>query len=140
MKKAVLSVVVALIAVPGTAWAEQYICIAEHAGGIRYFEDREEWGGTRFKVDEKYIVSKSDDPNFAYEVKETGETYATFRCEKPFDEYGFMRCEGFGGFFKMNNQSMRYMEVYAVGYVTSGEAVNEVGNTPSISVGECTSF
>jgi hypothetical protein len=125
--------------ITGIAGAQSWVCVADHATGFKY--DGNKWNAAHFKTDEKFLVTKSDNPKTAkWVVKKVGESFPTAFCEEDFTPSGALRCSGFEE-FRFNKKNLRFMSLYAIGYVTDGiglEALGKEGqNTPALTIGTC---
>ena len=77
---------------PATPKPEQYLCVTDHSAGMAYNAADKSWHSTTFRPDAKYIVSKSDRPNVAFQVTQVGQSFTPYLCKEPFDEYGYLEC------------------------------------------------
>lgn len=117
--------------------SKTYLCIADSAVGFKRDPKTQKWGSTEFNVEKKrYIVKRAGKDAH---VTEFGSQESFFNCAN-FNEYGFTRCQGLGEIFSFNDSSLRYMDIYTIGYVTSlksGDAKDVSSDTPYIEIGTC---
>jgi len=122
---------------------ERYICFPDHRTGFKYDASSKNWEQANFKSDHKYIISKSDDKRFTFEVKETGKNFPTFSCKEGFNEHGYLMCQGIGE-FKFNKKNGRYILTFSVGYYNvlpdTDFSTDEKSDTPYIEIGKCSPF
>lgn len=121
---------------------ETFLCVADKATGFFFDKVKKEWVSTNFRTSAKYLVTPSNQPDVSWEVKQVGEKWAHATCARDFNSNGNLICEGFGTEFRFNRNSLRYMNVYLIGYWSdgnpkSGVGGEEGGNTPSIEIGKC---
>lgn len=126
----------------GAAALEQYLCIGEKANGFRW--NGTEWIHSTFKTDaDKFLVYEVKpyellDKIFTFEVKRFGSDKVVQSCERYKTEtYVGTRiiCGGLGHGMLIDTKSLRYQEVYGLGYI---EGKDTDGNTPSLTIGTCT--
>ena len=120
-----------LLNAPSWAWATDYLCIAEKAGGVSFSESENKWVGSGFTSDDRYLVSTA---------KGTVSTFGSANplhsdCSFAFtgnDEEIFLCDEGFGTFI-MSDTKLRYLaSMPYTDYVTGGRK-----GTPNIEIGQC---
>lgn len=142
---------IVLAAITGSVFSqttalESYLCVADKATGFDFNKTRNEWVQANFRPTNKYVLARSKQPNFAWEVKDFGQTVSSAECRNSFNEVGNLFCSGLGGSdFRFNRNSLRYMKVYLIGYWNDGNPADrasvqlfaEGDNTPSIEIGKC---
>lgn len=146
MKKALSAVILLLAAIPlNPAFAqEQYICIGEKATGFKWDESRKSWEIVRFNArGDKFLVQRINPTKilgktYNFEVREFGRKDVRHRCER-FEtmtyEHPLINCGGIGFGMWINTETLRYQEVYGLGYI---DGKDDTGNTPSLTIGTCT--
>ena len=130
-----------------------YFCQPLASGGIKFFEQRKVWDGVKFNLGTGFVIKltsisdegSGDSPpqQVSVELKNLGEdssencwparktgTYLTIQERQT----GFS-CVTFGGTLIFNYETLRYLETYTWGYT---DGVDDVSDTPAITVGECT--
>lgn len=169
MKKMAISTLLAVqLIAPNMTFAQSnkdysgtYLCIADASGGIRYDDASNQWVGTRFNTDKRYILTAKanglvndpifDLPKMTYIItwKQHGANWDEFMsgCWTVSDElrkinpmssyldFGSLNCRAYGGPLTVNFNNLRFMSTYLYGFV-DGMDNNE--NTPFIHVGKCT--
>ena len=83
---------------------EKYLCTPDLSTGFRYNNNSKEWEQANFKTDHKYIISKSGDKNYVFQIIKIGMSYPICYCEQGFNEGGFLLCSGLGGIFRFNKK------------------------------------
>jgi hypothetical protein len=128
---------------PAISPATAYLCLPRETVGFKYNEDLKYWKKADLKTSAKYIVSRSQYKNFAWEVKHYGQKEPFSLCKDGFNDLGYLFCEN-AGEFRMNKKNMRYIRTYILGYYNcnvedeTGKILNEDGNcTPFIEIGIC---
>lgn len=86
---------------------------------------------------DKYQSVSANRP--VYVVREMGDDFPSAFCPKEFDSHGFIWCDGFGSIFRMNKKTLRFSSFYLLGYTVS-DLSRDRGNTPSVTIGECSPF
>jgi hypothetical protein len=124
------------------AGPETFLCVADKATGFSFNKVTKEWASTNFRASAKHLITRSKQTDVSWEVKEVGDKSAYTICAKDFNSNGNLICQGFGNEFRFNRNSLRYMNVYLIGYWTDGNPRSSVGgeeggNTPSIEIGKC---
>jgi len=124
---------------PAFAEDDSYVCAADSALGFDYNKTSRQWERADFKIENKYVVSKSSDVSKGLEVKKIGLSEGT-SCGDGFDENGLIRCIGILDFL-MNKKSLRYIVSHIYGYVIKEypkEGPLEEGSlTPYLEIGQC---
>lgn len=122
--------------VPALGQNEQYLCVSDQATGFTFENNR--WHPANFNVEEsKFLVRprKDDDlvaDSVAWVVVPLGANTPASACESPFNERGFLTCEGFYT-WRMNRRTLRFVAHYMFGYIDG----DDQGNTPSVHIGKC---
>lgn len=117
---------------------ESYLCIGEHATGFSFNEKNKTWSAARFKED-KWILKRSADPKYKWEVYGFGEDFPESGCEQDFNEAGNLFCDGISQ-FRMNKEKLRFLYIFPFGYWSDTEKykiLKEGKNTPSMQIGKC---
>lgn len=136
-------VIVALSIVEETIAADHYLCVAEKATGFSYDNAAREWKNTHFKITSKYIVSKPEGTEYAYQVTQVGEKYPISNCKSGFNGYGYLFCSGLGIDFTFNRKNGRYLSISPVGYINvlpELKITDENSDTPFIEIGKCSPY
>ena len=117
---------------------ESYLCIGEHATGFSFNEKNKTWSTAKFK-EEKWIVKRSADSNYKWEVYEFGENFPVSACEHDFNDAGNLFCDGIVQ-FRMNKEKLRFLYIHPLGYWSDNEnfkILKEGKNTPAMQIGKC---
>jgi len=123
---------------------DSYLCVSDISTGFRYNKALDKWEIVNFIGDlNQYIVSRSIDKNFAWEVKRKRESSELSFCKQDFDEYGFLHCES-NIIFKMNKFNLRFVNINPSGYYNSTlkndqrvMLYKDGSSTPYIEIGRC---
>ena len=152
---------------PSSAFAQNtedysgvYLCFEDASGCISYDDASKMWVGTKFRSDDRYILTvKSnglvndflDIPNMTYII--TWEKHGAnwdplskgcwtesnkLREINPMSSWapgGDLSCNLKGGQLKVNFNTLRFLNTYLKGYI---DGVDDNSNTPFINVGTCT--
>jgi hypothetical protein len=124
------------------AYAERFLCVAEHAAGVVYDEVRKQWQPAVGRTDRKYIIAEPDESiNLLYEfvVTEVGDSYFSYYCIDGFDQSGLIRCSSSYGYLMMNKNTGRFQSHYDYGYMEGPER-DSTDNTPFVQIGTCSPF
>ena len=134
MRKLIL---LAVLLSPASAFAEQYLCLAEKAVGFKYFDNQKNWASSDFDSGSKYTLSNSSgsfllrSPNFEEPLATCGD----------FNEAGVINCDGWVHFV-FNKKSGRFTESHQGSYHLVGSELFPKDGvevpTPSVSIGKCT--
>ena len=130
---------------------EKFLCVVEKSSGLSYNSALKDWQSTVFRADKKYIVSPAMSPfpdlfkpENAFEITELGDSIRTGWCKAGFTKDGFLFCDMFGGEFKFDRNSGRFLVSYTMGYfAVPPDSINtpaENDNTPYVAIGKCSSF
>ena len=132
------------LARPGSAGAEQYLCLAENSSGFSFNTHSGTWISTTFRTDDKYLIAPSKNPAHAFQVTRIGENSPSANCEDGFNEAGYLFCKGPAGEFKFNKKNGRFLKVFSFGYfnVVPGmnDTTDESSDTPYVQIGKCSPF
>jgi hypothetical protein len=117
---------------------DKYLCIADKATGFAW--NGSAWVTTAFKVEEKRYLVGDADPRQTQALNHTepvavtvfGESFPSIWCAAP--KFDVLNCEGYGERIRINLNSLRFITVYMVGFV-SGKDDNS--DTPSMTIGRC---
>lgn len=122
--------------------AQQFLCLGDKSTGFKW--NGTEWAITKFSTkDDRFILQEKQKPlvwqgrTFTYEVKRFGDRQAgELLCEAN-ETSGNLRliCGGLGSGILFDSGSMRFHELYGLGYVDGKDAP---GNTPALTIGTCT--
>ncbi len=140
-----LGVVLVTALVLSPLWAlaaEQYLCAADMATGFSYDKRTLDWGEGKFTPNEKFLVSQSKALGEAFVVNLLGDgsDQPRFRCKSGFDTDGILRCDGTTGQFRFNRKTERFLSSYINGYWSVVPGQDQSADTPSITIGRCSSF
>jgi len=144
-----LSVVLATLAVNAQAGkseqpTEQYLCIADQSIGFEYNKIAKQWGGARFEAGSKYVISKSKDPNAAFQITEGGVSSPIGLCGQGFDDAGYLVCNIVFGTFTFHKSNGRFIRSNPFGYAEVGPdsivKSDEETDTPYMEIGKCSPF
>lgn len=145
--------IVLLFLCPTRVFADQYLCIVEHATGFRYSKTLKEWNSVVFKDDSKYLITPAKDkkcwPDYPlktdkceYLIKTFGENGSSIKCTDPINDAGFLRCLDFDKTFSFNNKNNRFLYSFTNGYTNIiphfNQLTDEGSDTPFIEIGSCT--
>jgi hypothetical protein len=140
---ALVWLVLALVTPSAVLAQEQFLCLGDKATGFRW--DGRSWVTTDFTVgQDKFLVQEVAPKEYGfkvynYVVKKFGSDEITHHCDRSKMGDGKMGarilCGGLGYGMLIDVVSMRYQEVYGLGYIDGKDAP---GNTPSFTIGTCT--
>jgi len=127
--------------VPVAAHPQSWVCVADQAAGFTFNRASKEWGSTVMKATEKFLVTRSDRPNFKWAVKAVGADAPIALCSADFSEEGYLACEGFQ-LFRFNRKNLRFVSVHLHGYFSDGvpgvKSQSPEGEvTPKMAIGKC---
>jgi hypothetical protein len=129
---------------PSTASGEQYLCVTEKSSGFSFDARSGSWNSTTFRIEAKYLIARSREPGYMFQVTKIGDTYSTANCKEGFNEPGYLFCYGVGGEFKFNKKNGRFLNVHSLGYFNVVPGVNnstdQSSDTPYIEIGKCSPF
>ena len=128
-----------------STYADSLVCVAESANGFVYDQENKTWKVSSFSVENrKYLVSPTDENdifikalNFDYEIKDVSSPKPIIHCKaiKENDsnqETGLILCRGsFGASFNIDKRSRRYIRSQPSGYLT-GKNGSETGQASSL--------
>ncbi|MEM5473189.1 hypothetical protein WNZ14_15780 [Hoeflea sp. AS60] len=139
-------------------YAGVYLCLPEATGGVWYDDKSNKWLGVKFTLDNERILFKikkgetiekitflgRKTTTLGYSVKlgSVGslEENGCYRWEEfrsalvPISNEGFFRCTSNVLDYTLNLDTMRYLAVFAYGFVDGRDNNN---STPSITAGKC---
>ena len=134
-------VAILILALSGTVYAEEYLCIADKATGFAFKNGK--WVSGDFNTtDSKHIIRPLQDGDFGYGQQDF--TYGVFKpgnphniqwCRKGDDDEMYLRCKGFGE-LHYSLKTGRYLKTYPFGYVKGDDVGGS--DTPHIEIGRCT--
>ena len=119
-----------------------FLCVTDMASGFVFDKSRDSWKSAILTPREKYLVSKSTQKGYAWEVNEVGSKTPIAACKDDFNEIGILVCEGLKE-LRMNKNSGRFLAIYAIGYWNDNknskenDLFREGANTPSMEIGKC---
>lgn len=116
-----------------------YLCALDEMTGFSYDKSLKQWHATNFRASKKFILSRSKQQKFAWEVTEVGSTLPGAACEKDFNESGNIFCTGLFE-LRFNRNQLRFLYFHAIGYWNddnSSDLFKEGSNTPAIGIGKC---
>ncbi len=133
-----------------SAFADSFVCVAEHANGFVYDQETETWEVSSFSVENRsYLVSPTDENNvfikalkYDYEIQDGSSPKSIIHCKavKEIDtnqETGLILCRGsLGESFNFDKGSGRYVRSQPSGYVTK-KASSGTGDGPYMEIGNC---
>jgi len=142
--KMMAAVMMMLGAVGPLAAEQRYICDEVASGGVKFVPESRSWGATTFRASNRYILTEpkpdSDYRQLAYIVTQIGSSHPEYSCPNRASEGGYIFCSGFGGSFRFNSKTLRYLATYELGFVYGEVPEDQTGNTPFVSVGLCAPF
>ena len=118
------------------------LCVADMASGFAFDKSKGSWNAATFRTQKKYLVTKSSQKGFAWDIKEVGEKLPISACEKDFNEDGILTCDGFQE-FHINKTNGRFLSAYRIGYWNDNSSSDkddifrEGKNTPHMEIGKC---
>ena len=113
---------------------EQYLCVSDEA---HWFTHTGSWSTPVVNnPTDKHIISKSDNPNYAFQVSSFGQDSVQFYCISEFDTWGNIRCDkalsdaliGHNAVFEMNKIGLFYSVI-----------LSAMGNV-TVVIGKCSPF
>jgi hypothetical protein len=126
---------------PVAAHPQSWVCVADQAAGFTFNRAANEWRSSVIPATEKFLVTRSDRPNFKWAVKPVGADTPVALCGADFSDQGYLVCEGFE-LFRFNRKNLRFVSVHLHGYfsdsvpgVKSEFPEGEV--TPKMAIGKC---
>jgi hypothetical protein len=133
------------VSLPTISFAvEAYMCLPNNTTGFQYNKILGSWKTADFKTSDKYIVSKSKLPGYAWKVTKYMKIAPMYVCEEDFNNAGYLFCEETGE-FRMNKHNLRYIRTYILGYYNlhvkdddgKVKTEDERSSTPLIEIGKC---
>ena len=130
-----------LFAFSTTSVAESWLCVAEIEGGFDYNKVTKAWEHRQFKVDQKYVVRRSDEANSKWHVVEVGDPYPSYYCRNDFDEHGNLMCESLG-YFRFNKEMLRFAAAHTYPYFAHFDKLekNEGPDSMWMAAGVCSAI
>jgi hypothetical protein len=126
-----------MLTATAVAQPDTFLCIADKSTGFKL--QGKQWDIANFKIeDTRYLVKAVPermglDGKVNYEITPFGEKYALHECYRE-GTVEQIACGGLGIGFLMNFRTLRFQEMYGIGYV-SGE--DDGNNTPYMTIGKC---
>jgi hypothetical protein len=128
------------------AFAQSLVCSTEMAAGMSFNRTTKTWSAGTFRPEAKYVVVKSDNNAFKFEVRRFGAKTAVAWCESDFSEHGLLQCKGLFQEFSFSRADLRFLHVYSAGYWNES-SINRISptrkegeDTPAVAVGTCASL
>lgn len=113
---------------------ESYLCVLDLLTGFTEDETSRQWRRANFKQEEKYLLTRSNDPKAAWVVRRLGSAATTSWCRSDFNEDSKLFCEGFSD-FKFNRKKLRFIYINTFG----NSFLDEHGSDDiGIGIGKCT--
>ncbi|MDX0499010.1 hypothetical protein GOC68_22475 [Sinorhizobium medicae] len=136
MEWRLLAVILALFPSASAYGANTLFCAAERSTG--FVPENGEWKSADFKTqNSKLLIAPTKIPD-NYEIKEVGQKTPRHTCVRnKFNDgtyYQQMVCGGLGYGIIVNFETLRFVEVYTIGYIDNDQSGD---NTPAITVGKC---
>jgi hypothetical protein len=125
------------------ASAAQWICLTEQSTGFYFDTALKLWKPTNFRSESKFVVKNSTLTGYKYDIKKVGQEFPIASCKDDFFASTFLHCSGIGGSFKFNKVTLRFQNVYEMGYFNPTPGLNnakEGEDTPAIEIGKCSEF
>lgn len=120
---------------------ERYLCEEVSAGGVQYNTTSQQWVGTSFIVNGKYIISEPAPELWfgknSFVVTKIGDEIPSWYCKQPFNTDGYLNCQRDLGDFTLNKNTLRFMRFYNFGYLNG---IDDNDNTPAVVIGVCSPF
>ena len=140
------SVILALAGTTSVSIAqENLLCLGEKSTGFHW--NGSSWDATTFNVtDARYVVKPVAEYEYVdgnkvnYEITRLGESFSAHKCFRGMYNGAAVdqiACGGLGFGFIVNFKTLRFQEVYTLGFVDGSDAG---GNTPSLTIGRCSPF
>lgn len=126
MKALIISII--LLLSTSSAFSQQWLCLGEIMGGVKYDKDLKKWTYGGKKSDSKYIVGK---PKYELLKEENdltvsdGEIHDVFMCGKIKPDDKVISCKGFfDSLFWLNQENKRFQLVIPSFYTLKGSEWN----------------
>ena len=114
-----------------------YLCVSDLSTGFTYEKNLHKWTNSKFKADEKFIVKKLKSE---YTVKKFDVNFIT-NCDGANTHVnGFLNCPIPDGDFFVNLNSKRFQYYQRIGYVGTDKSIDEMGLTPHVTIGTCSTM
>ena len=118
---------------------EQLICVGDKATGFKW--TGRSWAEASFHVSKDKFLVQEIAPiemlgaTYTFKVQKFGEKVPTIHCTRHGEPKNWrLICGGLGYGMMIDSKSMRFQEVYGLGYIDGEDAP---GNTPSLTIGTC---
>lgn len=132
--KGILASMLAITISSAFAQDMTYLCVSELSTGFSYEKNTKKWVQTKFITEnEKYLLKESKGIFLAKHFD--GLTNSS--CEK-LNANGFTNCKIGDAEFFFNKNSKRFQVYGKLGYVGTSKSIDELGYTPSLTIGTCT--
>ncbi len=114
------------------------LCLSEVSTGFSFEKKSQKWVDTKFiTTNERFILKKT---NSGYTVKRF-DGISTTNCDSTDTHVnGFLSCPIPDGDFFINLKSKRFQYYHRIGYVGMDKSIDELGLTPNISIGTCSTL
>lgn len=139
-----LAIILFLLSPP--ALAESYLCTAEQLAGFIYNPSSQSWQGAASATADTFIVKHSSEDGSKnigppWFVSERGKDFG-IACANDFDEHGYLYCQGLGGDFMMNRNTLRFRHLNDRGYVVDNYKPHapEGKQSPYMKIGHCEAY
>lgn len=123
--------------------AESFRCEAEQLAGFVYNPAKKDWQAGGSVTQSSFTVLRQSEAGVknigpVWFVKELGKDFG-MACAADFDDQGFLYCEGLGGDFMMNKNTLRFRYLLDKGYVVDRytEIAPEGKYGPHMKIGAC---
>lgn len=115
-----------------------YLCVSDLSTGFSYDKKTQRWMQAKFKTDnEKFIVKRF---NGSYTLKKFDENAITNCDSTNTNVNGFLTCRIPDGDFFINLNSKRFQHYSRLGYVGTDKSIDEMGLTPNMTIGTCSTL
>ena len=141
MTRPAAAVLLSFMLAPVAAHPQSWVCVADQAAGFTFNRASGQWRSAVMPPTEKFLVTRSDRPNFKWAVKAVGADAPVALCGADFSEEGYLACEGFQ-LFRFNRNNLRFVSVHLHGYFSDGvpavkSQLPEGEVTPKMAIGKC---
>jgi len=126
--------------------AEGWLCVSESSTGFAYDATTKSWQRSGFKPDGRYVIRPNRKNGLTWEVAELGKNNDApiSECGVQPNEAGVLVCTSIGNEFRINTKNQRFIHVYWLGYWTYDPdnwiLRNEAADTPSMTIGKCSTI
>ena len=127
-----------------SSFGQGLVCVMDLAAGLAFDKVTKEWKSTTFAPKEKFVVSKSTNPNAKWEIKALGSSNESAWCKDDYSNSGQLTCTGIFQNYYINRKSLRFIHTYYAGYWNEESASKfspnrvEGNDTPMVAAGTCT--